>query len=385
MFVLLGLINGPTESSLFCAAFFIFEMFGFFSGKNKCLGVDIGTTGIKIVELKKENNAPVLSNYALSHDSGSLLQASNLDILDGQTGEIVGNVLKKGNFSTRKAVIGIPGFLALISFIELPEMPKTELDQAVRFEANKYIPTPLDEVSLGWEIIGSYQERPVEGSQAVRQGAKIQIMVVTVPKSSIESIKKVVEKNGLEIAALEVENFATTRCLIGNDKGTFMIVNIGAKATDFTIVSDGIIRVTRSIDVGGAEISRAIASGLGVDPQRADKIKKSPQINLLDEKDKTSSLIAPVAGMIIDEIKRLRELYHKKNPLKRVEKLVFIGGSSKMNSLIEYFSRQTSMECQLGNSLARVGVEKKYEKIAEEVSPELAVAIGLALRGMEEK
>jgi type IV pilus assembly protein PilM len=360
-------------------------MFNIFSRKNRCLGVDIGTTGIKIAELRKENNVPVLSNYSLSYDSGSLLQSAGLEILDGQTSDMVGNVIKKGGFSTRRAVVSIPGFLALISFIELPEMPQTEIDQAVRFEANKYIPTPLDEVSLGWEIIGSFQEKSVEGSQASRQSKKIQIMVVTVPKNSVVSIAQVSEKNGLETLALEVENFATTRCLVGNDKGTFMIVNIGAKATDFTIVSDGIIRVTRSIDVGGVEISRSIASGFGIDLQRADKLKKTGQINLLDKKDKTSALVLPVAGMILDEIKRLRELYHKKNPLKKIEKLMFTGGTSKLKSLVDYFSSATDIDCQMGNSLARIGVEKKYEDVIKEVAPELTVAIGLALRGLEQK
>lgn len=347
--------------------------------------MDVGTTGIKIAELKKENNVPVLSNYAISYDSSFVFQASGLEILDGQMGEIVGNLLKKGNFSTKRAVVGIPSFLALISFVDLPEMSQAELEQAVRFEANKYIPTPLNEVSLGWEIIGSYKEKPVEGSQAIRQANKIQIMVVTVPKSSVESITKVIEKNGLDSMALEVENFATVRCLVGNDKGTFMIVNIGAKATNFTVVSNGVVRVTRSIDAGGVEISRAIASSLRVDIQRADKMKRSSQINLLDGKDRVSSVVAPVAGMILDEIKRLRELYHKKNPLSKIEKLMFTGGTAKMHSLLEYFSRQMAMECQLGNSLARIGVEKKHEQIAKEVAPELTVAIGLALRGLEGK
>jgi type IV pilus assembly protein PilM len=163
-----------------------------------------------------------------------------------------------------------------------------------------------------------------------------------------------------------------------------MIVNMGAKATDFTIVSDGIIRVTRSIDVGGAEISRTIAGGLGIDLQRADMLKKSSQINLLDKKDKASSLVLPVVGMIIDEIKRLRELYHKKNPLKKMEKLMLTGGTSKMKSLIEYISGEAGIECQMGNSLARIGVEKKYEDVVKEVAPELTVAIGLALRGFEQ-
>jgi type IV pilus assembly protein PilM len=360
-------------------------MFGLFSSKNRYLGVDIGTTGIKIVEIKREQNLPVISNYAISYDSGALLQSRGLEILDEQVRDVLTNVLKYGNFGTKKAIFGIPGFLALISFIEIPDMPHAEIDQAVRFEANKYIPTPLDEVSLGWEIIGSFQEKPLEGGQAIRQVQKLHIMIVTVPKMAVEKLNLIASGARLDVSAMEIENFATVRCIVGNDKGTFMIANIGAKATDFTVVSDGVIRVTRSIDVGGAEISRSLASGLGVDLQRADKMKRSSQVNLLDSRDKLSNLIVPVAGMIIDEIKRLREVYHKKNPLKKIEKIIFTGGTSKLNTFVEYFASELGMECQLGNSLARVGVEKRHQKAVENVSHELTVAIGLALRGFEEK
>jgi len=360
-------------------------MFGLFSSKNRYLGVDIGTTGIKIVELKKEQNLPVITNYAISYDSGSLLQSRGLEILDEQVRDVLRNVLKIGNFGTKKAIFGIPGFLALISFTEIPNMPQNEIEQAIRFEANKYIPTPLDEVSLGWEIIGSFQERPLEGGQASGQAQKLHIMIVTVPKMAVEKLNLIANGAKLDVSAMEIENFATVRCLIGNDKGTFMIANIGAKATDFTVVSDGVVRVTRSIDVGGAEISRSLASGLGIDLQRADKIKRSSQVNMLNSQDKLSNLISPVAGVIIDEIKRLREVYHKKNPLKKIDKIIFTGGTSKLNTLVEYFSRELSIECQMGNSLARVGVESKHQKAVENVSHELTVAIGLALRGLEEK
>ena len=359
-------------------------MFNLFSSKNKCLGIDIGTTGIKIVELRKEQNLPVLTNYAISYDSGSLLQSRGLEIIDEQVKEILINVLKNGNFRTKRAVVGIPGFLALISFIEIPDMPHGEIDQAVRLEANKYIPTPLDEVSLGWEIVGSFQEKPLEGGQVARQGQRLHIMIVTVPKTAVEKLNLISSGSKLDVLAMEIENFASTRCLIGNDKGTFIIVNIGAKATDFTVVSDGVIRVTRSIEVGGVEISRSLASGLGVDLQRADKIKRSSQINLLDSRDRLSNLISPVAGMIADEIKRLREVYHKKNSLKKIEKVIFTGGTSKMKTLVDFFAKELGIECQEGNSLARIGVEEKHQKVVEVVSPELTVAIGLALRGLEQ-
>jgi len=358
-------------------------MFGIFSKKNRCLGVDLGTTGIKIVELKKENNLPVFVNYAISYDSGALLQSSGLELLDGQAKDILSKVLKEGNFTTKNAAIGIPGFFSLIFFIELPEMPEAEIDQAVKFEAAKYIPTPIEEVSLGWEAIGSVQEKSFEGGQPSSQSRKMQVMVVSVPKSTTVKYGGIVKSVKLSLKAMEVENFAVARAIIGNDKGTFMIVNIGAKATDFTVVSDGVVRITRNIDVGGAEISRSLASGFGIDLERADKLKKSGRVNLLDPQNDTTRLIGPAIGIIIDEMKRLREMYHKKSPLKKIEKMIFTGGTSKMATLTDYFARETGMECQIGNPLARIGVDKRQQAVVEAVSPELAVAIGLAMRGIE--
>lgn len=358
-------------------------MFGIFSQKNRCLGVDLGTTGIKIIELKKENNLPVFVNYAISYDSGSLLQSQGLELLDGQAKDVLEKVLKGGDFDTKNAVVGIPGFFSLIFFIELPEMPEAEIEQAVRFEAAKYIPTPIEEVSLGWETIGSIQEKSLEGGQLSAQGRKIQVMVVSVPRSTTAKYAELAKAAKLSVKAMEIENFAAARALIGNDKGTFMIINIGAKATDFTIVSDGVVRITRNVDVGGAEISRSLASGLGVDLDRADKLKKSGRVNLLDPQGETTRLIGPVMGIIIDEIKRLREIYHKKSPLKKIEKLVFTGGTSKMSTLVEFFAKETGLECQRGNSLARIGVMKKHQTVLEAVAPELTVAIGLAMRGLE--
>ena len=341
--------------------------------------------GVKVVELKKENNLPVLVNYAISGDSGSLLQSDGLEVLDGQVEGVISGTLKSGKFSTKRSVIGIPSFLSLISFIELPEMPDSEIEQAVKFEAAKYIPTPLDEVSLGWEVVGSFQNNSLEGRQSVNRGRKLQIMIVSVPKITVERYGKIAKETGLESVAMEVSNFAAVRCLIGNDKGTFMIVDIGAKSTDLTVVSDGVLRVTRSIDVGGSEISRSLASGLGIDFKRADKLKKSSRINLLNSRDEISRLIAPSIGLITVEIKRLIEIYHKKNPLKKVEALVFTGGSSKMSTLIDLFSKELSIECRLGNPLARIAYDEKYKDVLTDTASELAVGIGLAMRGLEDK
>lgn len=360
-------------------------MFSFFSGKNRSLGIDIGTTGIKVVELKKENNTPVLVNYAISSYASSGGLNNGAEISDDQMSRMLKDVLKQGEFSANRSVMGIPGYLALISFMEIPEMPQGDIDQAVRFEAGKYIPTPLEEVSLGWEIIGTHSEKPLEGGQVSGQTRKMQIMVVTVPRSAVQKLSTIARLSRLNLAALEVENFAAVRCLVGNDKGTFMIVNVGARTADFTVVSDSVIRVTRSIDVGGVEISRAIASGLGIDIGQAEKMKKSTRINLLDSRDRLSGLVNPTIGLIADEIKRLREIFHKKNPLRKIDKLLFTGGTSKIPTLTEYFARETSAACQIGNSLARVVVEKKHQKIFEEVAPELTVAIGLALRGFDGK
>ncbi len=358
-------------------------MFGLFSGKNSSLGIDIGTTNVKIVELRKENNIPVLLNYAISYNQDLVLQSSNLEILDGQTTKILQEVLRKGKFKAKRAVVGIPTFFSLVSFIEIPEMPTSEVEKAVRFEAAKLIPSPIDEVSFGWEIIGSYQEKSIEGSQSTRGVRKMEVMVVTVPNSVVKKLSSEVSSLRLNVAAMEVENFAVARSLVGNDKGTFLIIDIGGSATSFTITSGGVVRVTRSIDIGGMKISRALAGSLGVDLQRAEQIKKSNQINLLNPRDHFSSLVTPIVGMLAEEAKGLREAFYRRNPLKKIDKVILTGGTSRLATLEEYFSQQLSLECRKGDPLARIGVKREHREVAEEVAPELAMAIGLALRGLE--
>jgi len=357
-------------------------MFGFFRKKNSFLGIDISNTGIKIVEIKKGDRQPELTNYSIVSAENYI--GSGRNKFAPSIEEMIESAIKAGSFSAKDAILGIPGYLSLIFFLDLPEMPEQEIEGAVRFEAAKYIPTPIEEVNFGWEIVGSYQGRPVEGGQqqAIK---KNQIMVVTVPKKTVEDYSKVVSTSKIRINAIEVENFAAIRAMVGNDKGTFMVVDIGAKSTDLTVVSDGLLKVTRSIDVGGTAITRAIASGLGIDYERADSMKTSGLIDFGKPNDELTQCARPIVDLISDEIKRLHVAYHKKNPVRKIEKIIFSGGTSKIKGLMKYFGTSSGIECVVGNPLARVSFDEKYRPLLNEIALELTIAIGLALRGVYNK
>src|SRR5665647_532573 len=127
-------------------------MFGF-GKKNIFLGVDVGVASIKIVEIKVIDNKPYLSNYAWAKRAVSSDEVRNqADSFDAETVACLKNVLRVGKFKSDSAHVAIPAFGGMVALIEFPEMNKNDLDQAIKFEAHKYIPTSLEDTALSWEI-----------------------------------------------------------------------------------------------------------------------------------------------------------------------------------------------------------------------------------------
>ena len=215
-------------------------MFGF--GKNKFLGIDIGNSSIKIVEIKIGNNKPVLSNYAwitLPMVPGE----AQKDFSEEALAEYLRRILRSAKFKSKEAYVSMPAFGGLITLIEFPEMSKEDLDQAIKFEAHKYIPTSLDDIALSWDILnkkGSSLVRNREseelGDKTEASDAKLQVLLVAAPKSKVKRYEKIVKEAGLDLNLIEIESFSLMRSLVGNDTGNFMIVDIGYRLCNIILV-----------------------------------------------------------------------------------------------------------------------------------------------------
>lgn len=350
-----------------------------------CLGIDIGTSNIKAVELGLEKGKPSLQNYGLLGTKGFLelvspiqVRTKGLEMLDKEIILMLRRLLQEAEIFSKAACVSIPGFASFSTVIELPEMPEEEVAAAVPFEAKQYVPIPLAEVVLDWKIIGKKRSLEVKDKKTPTQ-AKFQILIVAVPKETINRYTHVIESCGLKLEALEVESFSLIRALLGNDPTPAAIVDIGARSTDINIIEGGVVRVVRNIEVSGIEFSRTISSGMSITFGRAEKLKEKIGISESEEARKIRELITSPIDRVISEIERMITSYFHQQKIK-IKKVILSGASSHLPGLTDYMAQKLNLEIIIGDPFSRVIFPKILKPVLAELGPSLAVAAGLAMK-----
>jgi type IV pilus assembly protein PilM len=360
-------------------------MFGF--GKNKFIGIDVGTSTIKIVEIKMSSSKPTLSNYAWMK-IGSLgdIKSSSFD---STLPLYLKKIIKEAKFKSGEAYISIPASGGLIALIEFPEMSREDLDQAIRFEAHKYIPTSLEDVVLSWDIVNKKTSKHLlkkSGEKAKPEGGaeepadKIQVLLVAAPKNKVAKYEQLIKDANLELKSIEVESFALLRSLVGNDQGNFVVVDIGARVCNIILIERGVIKVNRNIDAGGKDITKAIARSMNIDEERAEKMKMSGKDFLSSE----SNISFPSLDLIINEVKRVLTTFYKNDGGSKIDGVIISGGTAGFSGIDKYFSDSLGKRTIIGNPLRRVEYDSVLEPKLNEIKSQLSVSIGLALKGAEE-
>ena len=250
------------------------DFFGFIKQKIApvYLGVDIGTTSIKIAEVEQGKNSPRLTNYCILEDKGSLLRAntaiqtSNLKLFENEVSELLKTAIGEMKPNTTEALASLPVFSGLTTILTFPEMPKNDLEKALSFEAKNYIPMPISEVVIDWMKVGEYRDDKGFLSQ--------QILLISVPREQVKKYQRIFKEAGLRLAALEIESLSLLRALVGGDPTPTFIIDIGSRSTAIIIADGGTIRFSGQSDFGGASLTQAVSSGLNINPLRAEELKR---------------------------------------------------------------------------------------------------------------
>ncbi|MEX1064193.1 MAG: type IV pilus assembly protein PilM [Candidatus Paceibacterota bacterium] len=363
----------------------------FFSFKPKSrLGVDIGTSSIKIVELSKESGRFKLQNYGMfalesmeeavnvsGQEAGQKpSQLSNSDLAWG-----IKEILKRSKINARDAVASIPSFSTFATIITMPYLSEKDMAKTIPFEARKYIPLPLSDVVLDWSIINVSQVASTLPQQESAPGVKpptVEVFLAAVPKAETQRYQSIMKQAGLNLRALELENSALVRALVGNDLSPIAIVNIGGRSTSILVVDGGFERVSHNYEVGGFQITKSIASSLNISLQRAEELKRSFGIKEVD-----NNVIQKAMSSLIDMMAfETKKTIHNYEDLKQVKisKIMLVGGLANMPNFANYFGQKLGMEITLGNSLARVVVPSGIENLHAELNSTFAISIGLAER-----
>jgi len=339
--------------------------------KNSFLGVDVGSTSLKLVELTKEKGVPYLLTYGYAERSlGDVIKGDPKVVL-ARVAALLKKLYTESGIKTYKAVTALPNFSVFNSVITLPVMNKKELEAAVRWEAKKFIPMPIEEVVLDWRIIDTIQ---------VGQKRKnYRILLTAASRKLVKRYVEIFKQADLELLSLETESFALARSLIGKSQATTMIIDTSALTTDIIIIEKGIPAFNRSIDVGGITISRAIANSLNVDFKRAEQFKRD--IGMAGG-SKIPQVIEGILKPVVDEMHYSLKLYQDQSG-KMVEQIILSGGSAYLPNLVNYFSKVIDLRILIGNPWSKIAYAEDLKPALEEVAPRFAVAVGLALREID--
>ncbi len=366
-------------------------MFDLIFGKKTFVGLDIGTSSIKIVELKLIDGKPTLSNYAWM-PLGEGMQGKgdiNSEYFYAVLPRLLKKIFKKSKIGKGNVYVSLPAFGGLITLIDFPDMAVNDMEQAIKFEAHKYIPTSLDEVVISWDIVGKKEQIADNNASAKEADADarqiknkniLQVLLVAASKEKVLKYENLIKNSGLSLSSISLEPFPMVRSLVGNDPGNFVIVDIGSEVCNIMLVEKGIIMVNRNIDAGGGDITKTIAKSMGVDNARAEQLKVSER-NFF----KGNSIINFFAlELVIGEADRIIKTCLRDDAKMKIDGVILSGGTAEMTGICEYFSDKLKVRTTVGNPFNKVKYDNNLEKIISSVRTKYSVCVGLALSGMEE-
>ena len=370
-------------------------------GNNKnqsVLGIDIGSSSIKVVQLKKKGARAVLETYgelSLGPYAKAPVGSATALPLEKIT-EALKDLLteKEVNITSNVSGVAIPFSSSLMSVIELPQVSMRELKDMIPLEARKYIPVPISEVTLDWSVIpknevapnNDFESEPVNSLKfgIAKKTAMMDVLIVAIHNDTLRRYSDIANKNNLDVGFYEIEIFSTMRSVLEKNLEPVMIFDMGASSTKLFIVERGVLKVSHTINRGAQNITASISKSFGIPIDKAEIMKR----NLGLTSTTTEGVDIAKIGMftleyIFEEANRIIVGFEKKYN-KNVSKVIMVGGGSALKGLNDVAKKGFQNDVVSGDPFSKVVTPAFLEEILRQTGPQFAVAVGLALRRLEE-
>jgi len=333
------------------------------------LGLDIGTRTIKIVEIEKKDKAkPVLVSYKVVEVNGIDTMSSDQLEIEKVT-KLLSSILSESRFETKNVNIALPEYAVFSRVIKIPKLKDKELASAIKFEAEQYIPLSMDDVNFNYSVVSETED-------------EMEVMIVAASKTEVNRYLKIISSSGLVVNEIEPEGFSVVRAVIQERDISVptMIVKIGNTTTDITITLAGSIRFTRTITTAGKAMTRALEQELDFSEIQAEEYKINYGLNESELEGKVAKAILPMFDVITSEVKRAIAYYKSKHTV-GVKRIILVGGTVKMPSLLINLASSVDIEVILGNPWLKIDYSVNIaDNNKDDLGVEIATAIGVALK-----
>jgi len=351
------------------------------------LGIDLSPDSIKLVELTSENGKPKLVTYGYTESKSDVLRGdfiSNKNL----TATLIKEVVDQAKVTTNMASAALPISSVFSTAIKLSNLLKRDLDNRARIkpllaeELKKILPRPLEEVAFDFNLIVDDEVAKAAGNQ------KLAVARFLVTASTNEIVKKyldIFKQANLQLGNLDIEPFALVRSLVGVDRSLILLVDVGENLTTLSIVNYAMPILNRTINYGGAIITKVIADSLNISLGEAENYKLDLPIMMQQEGlNNYPKIIDDALAPLVTEIKYLLKTYYEQMGQQKIlDKVVLTGGGSLLgNFLDKYLGETLNLRAYIGDPWARVIYPEELKPMLSEVGPRFAVALGLAMRDL---
>jgi type IV pilus assembly protein PilM len=349
----------------------------FFSKNKDIVGIDIGSSSVKLVQLKEQKGTYCLQNVGIlplppeAIVDNTLMDSSSIV-------EVIKNLLKSLNITVKDAACSVSGNSVIIRKISLPVMPAEELEDQIHWEAEQYIPFDINDVNIDFQILMSDEQ----------DLTKMDVLLVASKKDIINDYLAVFNETGIKLSVVDVDSFAIQNAFELNydvdPADVSALINIGASIMNLNIVKGGISLFTRDVQMGGNLYTEEIQKQFGVSSEDAERIKITG-----DSPDQTrfSDTISRINETLAMEMRRSLDFYNTTAGEGKINDVYISGGGAKTTMLVEAVQQRLGLPVEIMDPFRKIEFnEKEFDpEYLKEIGPLVTVAVGLATRRFGDK
>jgi type IV pilus assembly protein PilM len=350
-----------------------------FGKKTSLIGLDIGSYAVKIVHLQESKGTYQLKNLGISLLPPNVIVEGAIKDQDAVR-DAIKNLVSQLKVKVKSVATSIAGWSVIIKKVDLPQMTEDELAENIKVEAEQYIPFNVEDVNIDFQILGSSADKV----------DRMEVMLVAAKKEVIDDYSGLLKKSGLSPQVIDVDFFALENAFEANypatESGGVALVDIGANKMNINVLKNGLSMFNRDASIGGFQITEDIQQRFGLEYDEAEKVKLGLPSDQVPVQDLEAIFVSAATGWST-EVKRAIDFFYATYPDETIGQILLSGGSSRLPGLDSLLNKDTNIPVSHLNPLANIEADTKVfdQDYLDYIAPQVAVAVGLALRRVGDK
>ncbi|MCA9346319.1 type IV pilus assembly protein PilM [Candidatus Saccharibacteria bacterium] len=342
---------------------------GILSTGSDFFGLDIGTTAIRVVQMRGGKSKVLVTYGYIDIDPKLSMSDSNAD--QQKLAQAIKQVISQSGISTPNVAVGLPSQKVFSTIVDVDRLSPGELEKTIRFQADSLIPTPIADSKIDWALLGN----------SPKESSKVELLLSSVANAFVEQRLDLLESIGLNVVAFEPDSLALTRALLSETyTSATLLLDMGDLATDLVITLNDAPRLIRTIPVGMESIIKSAMQGLSIDDKQARQFVFKFGMSKDKLEGQIYNAISSTVDLLMGEIEKSIKFFNTRYINEKIDRIVVTGGASTLPEFPLSLANKFNIGVEIGNSWRNVSFSANKQNELLAISSKFAVAVGLAER-----